>query len=93
MVGLLSQKYLRKRSLHRGSVGCLQGDPLNKHQRLILLRLEACAPGGILANIAFTDLLASGGRRLARRWRSKSCVPWVSISRSSTACRRHRKAR
>ncbi len=58
VVGLLSQAYLESDHCLAEAAAALDGDPLNKQQRLILLRLEPCAPGGVLVNIAFTDLVA-----------------------------------
>jgi hypothetical protein len=58
VVGLLTQAYLESDHCLAEAAAALKGDPLNKQQRLIPLRLEACAPGGVLSNIAFTDLLA-----------------------------------
>ena len=57
VVGLLSQAYLESDYCKKEATTALQGDPFNREQRLILLRLEACVPGGSLANIAYTDLL------------------------------------
>jgi len=58
VVGLLSQAYLDSDYCLAEAAAALKGDPLNRQQRLILLRLEPCAPGGVLTNIAFTSLVA-----------------------------------
>ena len=58
VVSLLSQAYLESDNCLAEAMGALTGDTLNRQQRLIPLRLEPCAPGGLLANIVYTDLLA-----------------------------------
>jgi tetratricopeptide (TPR) repeat protein len=58
VVGMLTQAYLESDHCLAEAGAALYGDPLNRKERLILLRLEPCAPGGVLSNIAFTDLLA-----------------------------------
>src|SRR5262245_14613661 len=41
VVGVLSQQYLKSDFRLAEATAALDGDPLNRHQRLILLRLEA----------------------------------------------------
>jgi tetratricopeptide (TPR) repeat protein len=69
VAGLLSQAYTESEYCLAEATAALAGDPLNRLQRLVLLRLEPCAPGGVLANIAYTDLLherrEADGRPLA----------------------------
>ena len=57
VVSLLSLDYLKSDYCLKEATAALSGDPLNKKQRLILLRLEPCAPGGVLSNLAYTSLL------------------------------------
>ena len=57
VVGLLSQAYVESDDCLAEAAAALNGDPRNKLRRLILLRPEPCAPGGVLANIAYTNLL------------------------------------
>jgi hypothetical protein len=57
VVALLSQAYTESDYCFAEAAAALQGDPLNRLQRLILLRVEPCAPGGLLGNVRFHDLL------------------------------------
>ena len=57
MVALLSSEFLECETCLREANEVIKGDPLNKKQRLILFRIDACRASGKLANIAFTDLV------------------------------------
>ncbi len=57
VVALYSQAYLDSKYCVREAMEALKGDPANEQQRLIPLRIEPCAPNGML-NITYTDLLA-----------------------------------
>ncbi|MEO1610063.1 MAG: toll/interleukin-1 receptor domain-containing protein, partial [Pseudomonadota bacterium] len=57
VVALLSPAYLASDFCISEATGALTGDPLNKRQRLKPLRIDHCAPTGMLANIAYTDLV------------------------------------
>jgi tetratricopeptide (TPR) repeat protein len=57
IVALYSQSYLDSKYCVREATEALKGDPANEQQRLIPLRIEPCAPAGML-NITYTDLLA-----------------------------------
>jgi tetratricopeptide (TPR) repeat protein len=57
VVALYSQSYLDSKYCLREATEALKGDPANEQQRLIPLRIEPCAPVGML-NITYTDLLA-----------------------------------
>jgi hypothetical protein len=57
VVALYSQSYLDSKYCVREATEALKGDPANEQQRLIPLRIEPCAPAGML-NITYTDLLA-----------------------------------
>jgi type II secretory pathway predicted ATPase ExeA len=57
IVALYSQSYLDSKYCVREATEALKDDPANEQQRLISLRIEACAPAGML-NITYTDLLA-----------------------------------
>ena len=58
VVGLYSQAYLDSEFCLKEATTAIHGDPFNKQQRLIGLRIEPCAPDGMLRNLAYTDLLA-----------------------------------
>lgn len=70
VVALYSQSYLDSKYCVREATEALKGDPANEQQRLIPLRIEPCAPAGML-NITYTDLLAerrqADGSALATR--------------------------
>jgi hypothetical protein len=57
VIALYSQSYLDSKYCIREATEALKDDPANEHHRLIPLRIEPCAPGGML-NITYTDLLA-----------------------------------
>jgi tetratricopeptide (TPR) repeat protein len=57
VVALYSQSYLDSKYCVREATEALKGDPANEHQRLIPLRIEPCAPPGML-NVTYSDLLA-----------------------------------
>ncbi len=57
-VALLSEDYLHSEHCLKEATTALAGDSFNKQQRLILLRIAACAPAGMLANVVYTDLIA-----------------------------------
>jgi len=82
VVGLLSQAYLESDYCLAEAAAALKGDPLNRQQRLILLRLEPCAPGGVLANIPYTSLLDE-----RRDSDARPLTLSASTARPSTACR------
>ena len=56
-IALYSQAYLNSEYCLKEAATVLHGDPFNKHELLIPLRIEACAPDGVLKNLAYTDLL------------------------------------
>src|SRR5262249_40599047 len=58
VVALLSQAYVRSEYCLKEAFTAIHGDPFNREQRLILLRIEPCAPDGNLRNIAYIDLVA-----------------------------------
>ena len=57
VVALYSQSYLDSKYCVREATEPLKGDPANERQRLIPLRIEPCAPAGML-NVTYTDLIA-----------------------------------
>jgi hypothetical protein len=57
VVALYSQSYLDSKYCVREATEALKGDPANEQQRLIPLRIEPCAPAGML-NVTYTDLPA-----------------------------------
>ena len=57
VAALLTPAYLKSDYCIAEATQALTGDPLNKLKRLRVLRLENCAPTGVLANVAYTDLL------------------------------------
>ena len=56
VVALYSQAYLDSTYCVREATEWLKDDPANERQGLIPLRIEPCAPGGML-NVTYTDLL------------------------------------
>ncbi len=56
-IALYSQAYLNSEYCLKEAATVLHGDPFNKHELLIPLRIETCAPDGVLKNLSFTDLL------------------------------------
>ncbi len=58
VIALYSQAYLDSGNCLKEATTAIHGDSFNKEQRLIPFRIEACAPDGMLRNIAYTDLLA-----------------------------------
>jgi tetratricopeptide (TPR) repeat protein len=63
VMALYSQAYLNSDNCLKEATTAIHGDSFNKEQRLIGLRIEACAPDGMLRNLAFTDLLAERRQR------------------------------
>ena len=57
MVAIYSPDYLASDNCLKEANTALAGDPFNRRQKLITLRLIPCTPEGMLANIAFTDLI------------------------------------
>jgi tetratricopeptide (TPR) repeat protein len=57
VVALLSPEYLGSDYCAAEWQNAIAGDPLNKKTRLILLRLVECEPSGLLAGIAYWDLV------------------------------------
>jgi hypothetical protein len=57
VVALYSQSYLDSKYCVREATEALKGDPANEQERLIPLRIEPCAPAGML-NITYTDLIS-----------------------------------
>jgi tetratricopeptide (TPR) repeat protein len=72
IVALYSQSYLDSRYCVREATEALKGDPANEQQRLIPLRIEPCAPAGML-NITYTDLLAERRQADASALASRIC--------------------
>jgi hypothetical protein len=62
VVALYSQSYLDSRYCVREATEALKGDPANEQRRLIPLRIEPCAPAGML-NITYTDFQLSAMNR------------------------------
>ena len=58
VVALYSQAYLDSENCLKEALTAVHGDSFNRQQRLIPLRIEPCAPDGMLRTIAYTDLLA-----------------------------------
>ena len=56
MIALLSAAYQQSEYCRAEYNAALTGDPLNLKQRLIVLRVEECAPTGNLSHIPYTDL-------------------------------------
>jgi hypothetical protein len=52
----LSPAYLKSDYCIKEYTVTLAGDPLNRKERLIVLRLQECAPEGMLTDIPYTDL-------------------------------------
>jgi TIR domain len=57
VVALLSPDYLKSDYCLAEWTNAIAGDPLNRGRRLIVLRIGACEPQGLLAGIAYTDLV------------------------------------
>jgi tetratricopeptide (TPR) repeat protein len=58
VVALLSPEYLRTDYCAAEWQNAIAGDPLNKQSRLVLLRVAECEPPGLLAGMAYWDLVA-----------------------------------
>jgi hypothetical protein len=58
VVALLSEAFLRSKFCLKEATTVIHGDPFNREQRLILLRIEPWAPDGNLRNIPYADLVA-----------------------------------
>lgn len=61
VVALLSTKYQESEFCRKEYNTILSTDPANHHERLIVLRIEDCAPTGSLTTLAFTDLVPALG--------------------------------
>ena len=57
VVALYSQAYLNSKYCLREATETLKDDPANERRRLVPLRIEPCAPSGML-NVTYTDLRA-----------------------------------
>jgi tetratricopeptide (TPR) repeat protein len=57
VVALLSPEYLRSDHCHAEWQNAIAGDPLNTKSRLILFRVAECEPPGLLAGLAYWDLV------------------------------------
>src|SRR5262245_11043804 len=66
IVVLLSKAYVDSDDCLAETTAALTADPLSRLQQFILLRLEPCTPGGVLANISYTDLVDERQRADAR---------------------------
>jgi hypothetical protein len=58
VVALLSPAYLRSDHCQAEWMNAIADDPLNRNGRLILLRIADCEPPGLLAGLAYWDLVA-----------------------------------
>jgi tetratricopeptide (TPR) repeat protein len=58
VVALYSLAYLNSDNCLKEALTALHGDPFNRQQRLIPMRIEPCAPDGMLRGIVYADLLA-----------------------------------
>ncbi len=56
-IALLSPAYQASEACRKEYSVALSGDPLNLQQRLIVLRVADCVPGGMLGHLAYTDLV------------------------------------
>ncbi len=59
VIALYSPDYFNSDYCRAEANGALKGDPLNKQQRLIPLRIAQVDPPGTFANIAYADLIAA----------------------------------
>lgn len=57
VIALLSPEYLASKYCRAEWLNALAGDPLNENRRLIVLRVAECQPVGLLAGIAYWDLV------------------------------------
>jgi tetratricopeptide (TPR) repeat protein len=57
VVALLSPEYLASDHCQAEWQNAIAGDPLNKNRRLVLLRVAECEPSGLLAGLAYWDLV------------------------------------
>ena len=57
VVALLSPEYLVSEHCQAEWMNAIAGDPLNRKRRLILLRVAECEPAGLLAGLAYWDLV------------------------------------
>jgi hypothetical protein len=57
VIALLSKAYQRSEYTRKEYNTALAGDPLNTKERLIVLRVEDCAPSGNLRDLAYDDLV------------------------------------
>jgi hypothetical protein len=78
VVALYSQPYLDSKYCVREATEALKGDPANEQQRLIPLRIEPCAPVGML-NITYTDLLAERRQRMPLLLPRASAAPLTLV--------------
>ena len=57
-ITLLSKTYQASQYCQKEYEAALVGDPRNLNERLIVLRVEDCAPTGMLRDIAYTDFVS-----------------------------------
>jgi tetratricopeptide (TPR) repeat protein len=57
VVALLSPDYLKSDHCQAEWTAAIHGDPLNRRERLVVLRVADCMPDGLLAPIPYFDLL------------------------------------
>jgi hypothetical protein len=74
VIALLSPDYLQSDYCAAEWQGVLAIDPLNKRTRLIVLRVKECRPTGLLAAIAYWDLLPTGGNQDSVRQVLKAAI-------------------
>ncbi len=58
IISLYSPDYFKSDYCMKEAFTALHDDPFNKKERLIPLRISECAPGGLLANIPYYDLVS-----------------------------------
>lgn len=61
VIALLSPEYFKTDYCTSEWQGALAGDPLNSQARLVLMRIGECEPPGMLANMAYWDLVPIAG--------------------------------
>ncbi len=57
VIALYSQNYFASEYCLKEALTALTGDPFNKNERLIPLKISECRPLGYLANVAYLDLI------------------------------------
>jgi TIR domain len=86
VVGLYSQAYFDSKYCVREATEALKGDPANEQQRLVPLRIEACAPAGMI-NITYSDLIAERPReRVHLRLAPDAIRPWTACRKCPALC-------